>query len=306
MTKSASTTIDDDQILSGDVLRKKLESLLPSSKKKVIFISACVTQSGIDWFCKYTPKEIPRHIICRLLPYDVISGSSHLSALKTALDQGVKISCLHSLHAKIYTIDNEFIYSGSANLTSNGLKIYGTGNLEASQRVVASQANLEFIENICTSSTELNEEILQKMQACIDLKEKETFLDEWPDGVLKENEGMWVRDFFWSQPYTTVESTETIHDLEILCVSDFNVEESLLKENLLASRCTKWLFEVLRNSDNHELFFGNLSKILHNDIKDDPAPYRKNIKLLLQNLLAYCEKYLKSEIEITRPNHSQK
>ena len=297
---------DYESLLDGDSLREELESVLPNTKQKAIFISAYITQSGVDWFCKYTPKKPDRWIICRLLPSDILSGSTHLSALKTALSLGVKVSCLHSLHAKIYAIDDEIIYVGSANLTNNGLKIYGTGNLEASHKINASQSSLSFIENICTSSTELDEEILNNMQSCVDLKESKIFFDKWPEGVLKEEEGIWVRDFFWALPRASESSIEQIHDFELLGIESLDSTEDIMKEQVLKARCVRWLFGKLEVEPENELYFGTLTKIMHDELKDDPAPYRKDVKSLLQNLLAYGELYLRDIIEITTPRYSQK
>jgi len=41
-------TIEEDRILDGDALRAELETILPSTKQKAIFISAYITQSGVD------------------------------------------------------------------------------------------------------------------------------------------------------------------------------------------------------------------------------------------------------------------
>lgn len=296
----------NDDLLSGDELREKLELSLPQAKSDIVFISAYITQTAIDWFCNLLPSGVQAHIVCRLLPSDVLSGASQLSALKTALEKGIKVSCLHSLHAKIYSIDSQTIFVGSANLTNNGLKIYGSGNLEACAQVPANEMNLNFIQNIMKSSTYVDEETIQNMQGCIDLKESDVFFDRWPEGVLKEEEGIWVRDFFWARPRVNENNLEQIHDYELLGIAPPNGDEDILKEQVLKTRCVRWLTQKLEAEPENELYFGTLTKILHNELKDDPAPYRKDIKSLLQNLLAYCNEYLEGEIEITTPRYSQK
>lgn len=296
----------DQDMLDGEALRRKLENELPHSKKEVKFISAYVTQSAVEWLCKNIPASIQGQIVCRLLPSDILSGASQLSALKTALDKGFKVYCLHSLHAKIYSIDDLIIYAGSANLTNNGLKIYGQGNLEASVQIAANKNNLDFIGNIMSSATQLDEDTLKKMQACIDLKEGDIFFDRWPEGVLHEDEGIWVRDFFWSQPGANRLSQEHIHDLEIMGIDNVDMDHAVLKRQVSNVRCIRWLIKTLKDAENNELFFGTLTQELHDDLKDDPTPYRKDVKTLIQNMLSYCEIYLADKIEITRPNYSQK
>jgi len=305
MTLGQSLKIDEN-LLDSEKLRQKLESALPQAKEQIIFISAYITQSAIDWLKKLAPKKVDTHVICRLLPSDVLNGATQLSALKTALEAGIKVSCLHALHAKIYAIDAGIIYVGSANLTNNGLKIYGTGNLEACSQVPANNLNLNFIQNIVDSATLLDEEIIQNMQGCIDLKEASVFLDCWPEGVLKEEEGIWVRDFFWTLPGANENSLEQIHDFELLGIESAKNASDISNEKVLRTRCIRWLIRKLEIEPENELYFGTLTQILHDELKDDPSPYRKNVKSLLQNLLAYAEMYLPEIIEITTPRHSQK
>lgn len=293
-------------IFDGDALRMQLEHELSQVTKSVKFMSAYITQSGIDWLDKSLLQNADVQIVCRLLPSDVLSGASQLSALKTALEKGYKVSCLHSLHAKIYCLDDSKIYAGSANFTNNGLRVYGEGNLEANVQVAANKSNLAFINNIITSATALSEETLKKMQSCIDLKEEQIFFDRWPEGILQEEEGIWVRDFFWGTPSVDQISREHIHDLEIMGLDSLNHDFSVLKKQVANVRCIRWLMDVLKEAENNEMYFGALTQALHDQLKDDPAPYRKDIKTLLQNMLSYCKLYLADKIEITRPNHSQR
>lgn len=294
---------ESENLLDGENLREKLELLLPHAKNEIIFISAYITQSAIDWLASLVADGSKVHVICRLLPSDVMGGSTHLSALQTALENNMTVSCLHSLHAKIYCIDNETIFVGSANLTNNGLKIYGMGNIEACAQVPVNNLNLNFINKIVESSTQLDEEILQNMQGCIDLKETSILFDAWPEGVLKEEEGIWVRDFFWASPGTNEQSLEWIHDAELLGIAN---GEEITKDRILRARCIQWLVRKLEIEPEQELYFGTLTKILHDELKDDPAPYRKDVKSLLQNLLEYIQKYLPDMIEVSRPQHSQR
>lgn len=297
---------NNESILDGNKLRQNLESALPQAKNSVIFISAYVTQNAVEWLHKFIPKDIDTRIICRLLPSDVLSGATQLSAITVALEKGIEVYCLHSLHAKIFVIDFETIYVGSANLTNSGLKIYGTGNLEACIKVPGSSQNLGFIQNILNSCTLLNKEIIKKMHGYIELKATGTTRDQWPEDIMKEDEGIWVRDLFWTQPGKNDNSLEYNHDLDLLGLDSADSIENIPKENVLKTRCVRWLTHRLEIEPGNELYFGNLTKILHDELKDDPAPYRKNVKSLLYNLLFYVKVYLKGIIEVSTPRHSQK
>lgn len=293
----------NESLIDGDELKQQLENLLPHAKESIIFISAYITESGINWLAFHASKCSIVHVICRLAPSDVMSGSTHLTALETALNKGMRVSCLHSLHAKIYSIDYNYIFVGSANLTNHGLKIYSIGNLEACTTVPANNLNCNFISTILKSSTALDLEVIKNMQSYIDRKEASLQYGSWPEGILKNDEGIWVRDFFWSRPRENEQSIEKIHDLELLGIS---VDSEVTADYLMNARCVRWLLRKLENELGNELYFGTLTKILHDELKDDPAPYRKDIKSLIQNLLEYVDLYLGDVIEISRPKHSQR
>lgn len=295
-----------NQLIDGEQLKGLLEKAIENSDSKLVIISAYITQVAVDWLAKHVPQGIEVHMVCRLQPFDVINGSTHIPALIKAIDKGWSVSCLHSLHAKIYAIDDELIYAGSANLTSNGLKIYGMGNLEASVRISPSEQNLSFIESVRSSSTVMSKNILKKMQFYVEGKKAEIHTFKWPVDILDEREGVWAQDFFWTQSCTSDDKDGSSHDLEMLGIKNFDCGDALLTEKVWDSRCIQWLVSTLKNENDQELFFGSLTKALHDDLKDDPAPYRKDVKALIQNMLSYCESYLSDYIEVSRPNYSQR
>jgi len=292
-------------LIDGEKLREKLEQSISVCDKKLVFISAYVTQTAVDWLGKHVPIEADVHLVCRLQPSDVMNGATHLSALTEALDRGWSVSCLHSLHAKIYAIDDKEIYVGSANLTSNGLKIYGSGNLEACSSVPANEENVDFIAMVERLSNPLDKEMLKKMEDSITNKVPVIHWNQWPEDILPQDEGLWVHDFFWSNPNSD-NHDEQSHDLDLIGIESFDVQNNEVSELLLRTRCIQWLILQLKDQPEQELYFGKLTQLLHESLQDDPSPYRKDVKSLVQNLLAYCQVFLKGRFEITRPNYSQR
>ena len=304
--KIMTATVEEHVLINGERLKHVLEKEIKQCEKKLLFISAYITQTAVDWLKRHVPKGTEVHLVCRLTPSDVIDGSTNISALFTALDEGWKASCLHSLHAKLYSIDAERIYVGSANLTSNGLRIYGTGNIEACSRVPASNENLHFISNIETSANNLNYEILECMEIYIKNKESRVCFDRWPQDILPNKEGIWVYDFFWSNPQSTISQENKQHDLEIIGVKSLDPLNEEVPQKVLMSHCIQWLISKLKDQPRTELYFGGITSLLHDELKDDPAPYRKEIKTLVQNLLAYCNIFIPEIVEVSRPNYSQR
>jgi len=294
-------------LLKSDTLKKELEVLLPSACRTVQIVSAYVTSPAMDWFGGLINKGVSTALVCRLNPKDVVSGATSLPALKRALELGWDVYCLHSLHAKIYCIDDSHLFVGSNNFTGNGLKIFGSGNLEACVKAPASPDNLDFINEIISSSIKIDLLTLEKMQKFCDESNYGDAVEvgSWPEEVLEADDGIWVQDFFWLNPVYRSQSEELTHDLDLLGLEDLSVS-AYSKERVLRSRCVQWLISLLMDAPKNELYFGAITQALHSDMKDDPSPYRKEIKGLLQNLLTYAQLFLQSEIEISRPNYSQK
>lgn len=54
------------------------------------------------------------------------------------------------------------------------------------------------------------------------------------------------------------------------------------------------------------MYFGALTKALHDSVISDPKPYRREIKEMLVNLLAIIEQLGMDEVCIDVPNYSQR
>ena len=80
-----------------------------------------------------------------------------------------------------------------------------------------------------------------------------------------------------------------------------NTNKDNLKNSFENSKLFKWLINQIKKHKNNEIYFGDLSSIIHNSLLDDPRPYRKDVKKLQINLYNYI-KYLKPKnIQIDVP-----
>lgn len=82
-----------------------------------------------------------------------------------------------------------------------------------------------------------------------------------------------------------------------------NKEE--LKETFRWSNSYLWILRTLKHNGGC-MYFGALSAALHDAVVADPKPYRKDIKLMLANLLSIIEQLQMNEVLIDRPNYSQR
>ena len=79
-----------------------------------------------------------------------------------------------------------------------------------------------------------------------------------------------------------------------------------IKQAFEKSKCYLWLCELIKNSENQELYFGAVTASLYNVLLNEPKPYRSDVKILLSNLLNWITELQVTELKIDRPNHSQR
>lgn len=106
--------------------------------------------------------------------------------------------------------------------------------------------------------------------------------------------------------YELPQSNKIENDFSFLDIEEKVITKTKLKNIFRKSKAFRWLKNVLKAQENQEIYFGQLTALLHNNLVEDPKPYRKDVKLLLQNLLAWTDVLAKDVIEIDQPNHSQR
>ena len=85
----------------------------------------------------------------------------------------------------------------------------------------------------------------------------------------------------------------------------FSGDTDKLKETFRWSNAYLWLLTTLRENEGC-LYFGALAERLHNSLVSDPKPFRRDVKVMLANLLTLIEELNMEEIVIDRPNYSQR
>ena len=125
------------------------------------------------------------------------------------------------------------------------------------------------------------------------------------DKLNEKYNKLWVHNFPWVTAEELLKASpinENIkHDLELFGLEKDNLEKNIIKKNLLNSKIYFWLTNQIKKQENHEIYFGNLSSIIHNSLLDDPKPYRKNVKELQANLYTYIKFFLEDDIIIDVP-----
>lgn len=292
-------------LISNTELTSLLESILPSCNELTI-ISAFMTQPATRWLGQLISNNNPKvQLIGRFTPTDFVKGASDLNALRDCINSGYQVKALVNLHAKIYQIDHDTIFNGSANLTGKGLALVNNGNLESCSRVNACEQSKAFINKIVESATELSINTLDKMQAFLEQLDDadETELPAvWPEEILPQTSELFVSDFPLGKPGVTLNEYQLNPSLPFAQIenakSDFALASILFKQ----TKAYRWLKkQIIENQSERDLGFGQISRLLHDTLADDPAPYRQEIKDLQANLYSYLKLYASDEVEVYMP-----
>jgi len=292
-------------LISNKELTIKLESCLPDSTK-VNIISAFITKPAYRWLSDLTKLNLPKiTLVGRFLPKDFIDGASNIEAIRESLLSGYSVKALSNLHAKIYQVDNDLIFTGSANMTGKGLALIEECNLEACTKVTPSDESIAFIDKIINTSVELTLERLDKMQAFIEgltFSTEPDVPENWPEDIMPKIQDLFVSDFPLAKPGESCEIYQINPSLDFAIIesnkASFDYAQSLFK----GSKAYSWLKTILlEHTEDRDLGFGQISRMLHEALADDPAPYRRDIKEIQANLYEYIELYAFDEIEAYVP-----
>lgn len=292
-------------LISNTELTEELETIIPNCQSLNI-ISAFMTQPATRWLSQLVEGSRPSvKLVGRFTPLDFIQGSSDLGALRDCIAQGFQVKALTNLHAKIFQIDEETIFSGSANLTGKGLALVNDCNVEACNKVQASSSSKEFINKIINSASELTLEVIDEMEQyiqCINGTCKAELQMTWPEHVLPQSKELFVSDFPLVKPRGFARAYELNPSLQFAQIESARDDKELASALFKQSKAYQWLkVQVYNNLSDRDLGFGQISRLLHDALADDPAPYRQEVKSLQENLYSYLKLYASDEMEIYIP-----
>ena len=299
-------------ILGTEAFRDLLGQSLLAAENKVVILSAYVKVIGVEWLKeKLFNKDIKCVIITRWDKSDIAQGSSDLDCYKICKDNNWQFRILKDLHAKIMLVDDKDLFIGSPNLTGHGMSLIPVSNKEMGVKLDATPSDINIVNNLIEESVIIDDAIFEQLKLWKDkLPEiKKQSFPSFPKIVnekIKENfDKVWVHNFPWSKANELLNLKnidENIkHDLELFGLLKDELNKEKIKDSLIKSKIYKWLIGQIKKQKNQEIYFGNLSSIIHDSLLDDPKPYRKNIKDLQSNLYGYVKFFLNDKIIIDIP-----
>ncbi len=277
---------------------------------QVNILSPYLTMAAVEYLFQHLPLGVHTKIIVRARPQDILSGSVDINALNILHESGIKCFLHRTLHGKFYQINEDEGYIGSANFTSNGLCLSGYGNLELTLKVKLSTQDQSFIASIFQTAIPITNEIIKEMIAFSLRENKDLGLcPAWWDNLLPiinyipENDGLYVGDLPWCNFSTENTDVDIEHDKDIF---SFGKPIKEMRNEFLQSKVFLFIIDKLKKCEHKNMYFGELSKLIHSSLRDDLLPYRKEVKGYVINLLTYIENLVPDKIAIDRPNYSQR
>jgi len=282
-------------------IHEKIAGEVIKVKNHLQIITAYCKYPAISFIENNIKNDIPnKKLMVRFTYNDIVSGASDLEVYEFCKKNSWDMYVCLDLHAKTFIFDKKRCILGSANITGKGLGLVLDSNLEMATLVDIDNNDIEKIERMFDNAVLMTDDIYLKMQK--DMLEGEANKERkkvWNDEILSLftlgiNE-LFVHEF----PYS---------GFDLLNIDFLNVDTediNVIKDCFKSSKPYKWLIQVLQNVDNNQLYFGSITEKLHNVLINDPKPYRKDVKVLLVNLLDWISNLSDGEIIIERPNYAQ-
>ena len=291
-------------LLVSNVILCSVKKELNNAVSSVQIITAYCKTASFNLLNSYISNEVTaRRLLVRFRLEDILKGSTDFDLIEDAYKLGWKVYIRFDLHAKTYVVDNKRGLVGSANATNSGLGIRNPGNMEMATLVDIEEKDIEKIDKLFRDAILVDDKLIQQM------KNQLISID-----TLHGAEG-----YIWDPQITSLfkPKVETLFSYELPDKSEYEYNEFIpflditfendekMKESFRWSNAYLWLLNVLKDH-NGCMYFGELSSELHNAVVSDPKPYRKEVKMLLANLLELIQSLKMNEIIIDRPNYSQR
>lgn len=294
-------------ILMFDTMKEDLKEDLKVVENNVSIISAFCKKDALEFLDKQIgeKQDISKRLLVRFRLDDILSKATDLEIYEYCKKNNWSLYVQFNLHAKVYVIDQNICYMGSANATSKGLNINKRGNLEMSKRFELDTEEQMQIEEVFSEALLMNDDLFAKMKMQINsINYKPTISNEWNKEIIAKNINSYNVLFQDDFPINAL-PTEMLDDETFLNIYKEDSIE-VIKEKFYNTKIVQWLINILEKQENKEIYFGELSAKIHNIIFQEPKQYRKDVKILQSKLYNWIEALNYKNLKVDVPNHSQR
>lgn len=284
-----------------------IEQELSNVHSDLVVVSAFVKRSALKKLDNIlVGKKIRKRLLVRFRKEDIIFGSTDLELYDYCVENEWELFFNLDLHSKIFVFDKSRYIIGSSNVTLSGLGISNKPNIETVCKGVVTSEEYDKIESFFSSSQELTKKIydlmfnqIEEVDSGVSASSNILWCSKIRSLFIFAPKQLWVSEMIFSaSPYDMNSHDRSLLDIKLKSSNDLDA----IRKSFEESKCYKWLI----GSFDDEIYFGELSAKLHNTIIDNPTPYRKDIKILLSNLINWIKELSIAEVQIDRPNYSQR
>ena len=301
----------NQKVFQTTEIKEILKSKMSEVREEVLVISAFVKLDALKWIDQYLSLEVRKKLVLRFRKSDILSGATDYEVVEYANQNGWDIKFDLRLHSKIFIFDQKWFLIGSANTTGSGLSLNRTSNIETVVSGSLDQIDLDKIYSIFDDALSFTPPVLEEMAAELQSSGKESGLGEWQSDLLHLLDVNGQKIIMTKDELLTSLSIYelTQHDKGLL---GFNYEEGVdipiceLEEAFRQSKIYKWLLLHLMKKTHSNLYFGELTEMLHSDLAIKDSIRRREVKNSVINLLAWLTELDLDTVKVDRPNHSQR
>ena len=305
-----------NNLLLNELFSNKLKDRLKETKnhQSLVFFSAFIKKKALEWLAEVIKPEAKVTVVSRWQKTDLVSGASDLEIFEFCRNKNWDFKILNNLHSKLYLLNENKIFLGSANLTSKGFNISSQGNIEIGTEIEATPEDLQLIQNLLDDAIFMDQNLYDSICQEVNETDKSMFdqIDTQPliwsqkilDTLEKKVEKLWMHDLFVSpalKKLPDISDEDIEHDCNLLNfnkddLDSNNYEKEELSKKFESSKMFKWFMNIMKENTNSRKSFGFFSKQLHNSLRDEPPPYRSGVKEYLSFFETWLSEYSTSVI----------
>jgi hypothetical protein len=280
--------------------------------------SAFLRSSILEDFSKKLSNNTQVRVIVRWRLGDLLAGASDLEAYEVSKGMGWDFYICTNFHGKVFSFPPAGILVGSANATGAGLGLLSNSNSEVCTVVSESAENNSLIDSLFLSGTLMTDNLFMKIKDAYQNSVFDGNVLEWPDYIQDEFSlsKVFDRKLLLSEcllsngdeilNFYECVSAEAKSDASLLSLPSGQFDHLYIAKRLIETKIFQ-LLKRLVEEEGGEIYFGRLTAAIHEYLLEDPAPYRRDVKVIVKNLYSWVShlgKYLSMEID--KPNHSER
>lgn len=306
------------KLINGVTSYKWLVDSIPKLNGEALLCSAFLKSNILEEFFALAPTSSRVKILARWQLGDLIVGASDIEAYQLCKKYGWDFYINLTFHGKVFLVPDSGILVGSANATSSGFGLRAKSNSEVGTIVEQTQDNISLIKSLFSDAVKLDDSTFENLKSIVEAHDGQREKIVWPRSMLNviekndySSEKFFLSECFQSNGedifnFVNLKSDNVISDLSLLGVLNGKFSNVLLAELFISTKIFSWVYSTIKKNGG-TLSFGGLTAALHSALLENPAPYRKEVKVLVQNLYSWIKLVgvKATGVEVFKPNYSE-